>query len=348
MLIIFTVKMLKMKTLIQIFIFSVFFSPFAYSQTTMHDFNVTDVHGQRHQLYNDYLNQGKVVVIKFFFTSCPPCIANAPLWQQKYVQHGSGTQGVEFFSVTTITSDYDPTVQGFEAIYNQTMKGISQDGGAQTIATPFKNGTYGSWWGTPSFAVIAPDRSLVYGVQFNQLDAAIATAKTKVGIVPATINLQINTFGPDIPNDHVKFFISPKGSNTPKIEIKKNTQGDYSFNYPSALVPEMTDPEITMESFGPANTNLVSAADLIAIQKHILGLSTFDAAYKIIAADVNSDSKVTASDLVNIKKVILGLTTEFPNNTPSYKAIPEKISFQASAGQTISPEFIVVKMGNVN
>ncbi len=337
-----------MKTFFKLFIFSIFLSPYSYCQTNMHDFSVTDVHGKQHKLYNDYLNQGKVVVIKFFFTSCPPCIANAPLWQQKYVQHGSGTQGVEFFSVTTITSDYDPTIQGFEAIYNQTMKGISQDGGAQTIANPFKNGTYGSWWGTPSFAVIAPDRSLVYGVQFSQLDAAIATAKTKVGVVPSTVNLQVSTFGPDIPSDHIKFFISPKGSNSPKIEIKKNAQGEYSFTYPSVTVPEMIDPEITMESYAQAYTSQITASDLVVIQKHILGLTLFDAAYKLVAADVNSDGKVTASDIVNIKKVILGLTNEYPNSTPSYKSIPEKISFTASAGVTISPEFIVVKMGNVN
>jgi thiol-disulfide isomerase/thioredoxin len=315
---------------------------------TMHDFSVTDVHGQQHKLYEDYLNQGKVVVIKFFFTSCPPCIANAPFWQQKYVQHGSGTQGVEFFSVTTITSDYDVTIQGFEAIYNQTMKAVSQDGGAQQITTPFKNGTYGSWWGTPSFAVIAPDRSLVYGVQFNQLDAAIATAKTKVGTVPATIDLQVSTLGIAIPDGHFKVFIHPANSSNPKIEIKKNAGGEYKFSYPSAGIPEMQNPEISIESYAPAYTPLITASDLVVIQRHILGITPFDVPYKLKAADVNDDGRVTAGDLVNIKRAILGLISEFPNDKPSYISIPEKISIAATPGATISPEILIIKVGNVN
>ena len=66
------------------------------------------------------------------------------------------------------------------------------------------------------------------------------------------------------------------------------------------------------------------------------------------AADTNGDQKITASDLLNIRKVILGLSNSFPNNTPSYKAIPETIDFTAALGQTIQLEMTVVKTGNVN
>ncbi|MBL0101552.1 MAG: hypothetical protein IPP49_17190 [Saprospiraceae bacterium] len=77
----------------------------------------------------------------------------------------------------------------------------------------------------------------------------------------------------------------------------------------------MANPEITMESFAPAYTSKVSASDVLAIQKHILGFESLSPSYKLIAADVNSDSKITASDILNIKKVILGLVSSFPNNT---------------------------------
>lgn len=316
---------------------------------TMHDFTVTDVNGNTHRLYQDYCNQNKVVVIKFFFTTCPPCISNAPLWQQKYVQQGSGAQGVEFFSVTTITSDYNPNVINFESTYNQTMKGISADGGASSIVNPFKNGAYGSWYGTPSFAVIAPDRTLHYPVFFNELDSKINLAKTQTGgAVPASIALTLSTFGLDIPDGHVKFFVKPKNSASPKIEITKNSQGAYTFLYPSTQIPTMTNPQIIMESFGPAHTSKVTASDLLAIQKHILGLTLFTQPYQMAAADTNGDQKITASDLLNIRKVILGLSNSFPNNTPSYKAIPETIDFTAALGQTIQLEMTVVKTGNVN
>ena len=110
----------------------------------------------------------------------------------------------------------------------------------------------------------------------------------------------------------------------------------------------MTEPEVIMESFGPAYTTKVSASDILAIQKHILGLQLLSPSYKLIAADVTGDSKITASDLLNIRKVILGLSTSFPNNTPSYKAIPARQSISASPGNTIPVNFVVVKTGNVN
>lgn len=336
-----------MKNKVIIIFLMVFITRIIHSQT-MHDFTVTDVHGTTHRLYQDYCDQNKVVVIKFFFTTCPPCIANAPLWQQKYVQQGSGNQGVEFFSVTTITSDYNQNVINFESTYNQTMKGISADGGAATIVNPFKNGAYGSWYGTPSFAVIAPDRTLHYPVFFNELDSKINLAKTQTGTVPASVSLTLATFGLDVPEGHVKFFVKPKDSATPKIEIIKNSQGSYSFTYPSAQIPSMTDPQIIMESPGPAYTSKVTASDLLAIQKHILGITPFAQPHQLAAADTNGDQKITASDLFNIRKVILGLSNSFPNNVPSYKSIPEKIDINPVAGQTINLEMTLVKTGNVN
>jgi len=316
-------------------------------QMTMHNFTATDTDGQVHRLYQDYLDNGKVVVIKFFFTTCPPCISNAPFWQQKYVQWGSGTGNVQFFSVTTLGSDNNPQVINFENTYNQTMKGISTEGNASAVTTPFKSGTYGPWYGTPSFAVIAPDKTLNYGLDFSELDAAINAALGQPSAV-TTFNLQISTDNLAIPDGHVKFFVKPQNAGTPKIEIPKNSQGAYTFTYPGSLVPQMTDPVIVMESFGPAYTSKVSASDILAIQKHILGLETLSPSYKLVAADTNGDNKITAGDLLQIKKVILGLSTEFPNGTPSYKSIPASQPFTSVPGSTVPVTFTVVKTGNVN
>ncbi len=318
------------------------------AQMTMHDFTVKDAEGHTHKLYADYLNQNKTVVIKFFFTTCPPCIANAPSWQQKYVQWGSGTQGVEFFSVTTITSDTDSKVNTFENTYGQTMKGISNEGFAPLITGPFMSGNYGSWYGTPSFAVIAPDKTLFYPVLFGELDATINIAKNQTAVAPTSVNLTLETNNTDIADGHIKFFLSPAGASTPKLEIVKNAQGVYSFVYPSATFPKMANPEITMESFAPAYTSKVSASDVLAIQKHILGFESLSPSYKLIAADVNSDSKITASDILNIKKVILGLVSSFPNNTPSYVSLPDKIAVTENPGNNVNLNFTIIKKGNVN
>jgi subtilisin-like proprotein convertase family protein len=55
----------------------------------------------------------------------------------------------------------------------------------------------------------------------------------------------------------------------------------------------------------------VSTLDLVMIQKHILGVKTFDEAYKYIAADVNKSKSITASDILKIRKAILGETSNF-------------------------------------
>jgi hypothetical protein len=228
------------------------------------------------------------------------------------------------------------------------MKGISSTGGSLNVVNPFKSGTYGSWYGTPSFVVIAPDRTIQYPVFFNELDAAIQEAQGNTTIPPTTVNLVLPPDFNTIPEGHVKFFIVPANQSTPKVEISKNNQGIYSFSYTSAQYPEMNNPEIFMESFGPAYTTKVSASDVLAIQKHILQLSALDSPAKLLAADVNTDNKITANDMLNIRKVILGISAGFPNNTPSYKSIPERRTFSANPGNTVNLDFTIVKMGNVN
>lgn len=64
--------------------------------------------------------------------------------------------------------------------------------------------------------------------------------------------------------------------------------------------------------------NGVSTADIIHIQRHILGIATFTDPLKFIAADVNANKRVTAADVVEIRKLILGKTDRFANS-PSWK-----------------------------
>ncbi|MEI2696272.1 MAG: T9SS type A sorting domain-containing protein [Saprospiraceae bacterium] len=53
----------------------------------------------------------------------------------------------------------------------------------------------------------------------------------------------------------------------------------------------------------------VSTADILFIQRHILGLTTFDARWKKLAADANNNQSITAADIACIRKAILGLST---------------------------------------
>ena len=334
-----------------IIILSVFLSTSNFGQMTMHNFTVTDSQGNTHNLYTSYLDQGKTVVIKFFFTTCPPCIAISPQWQDKYEAWGSGNHDVEFIEATTITSDNNAKVNAFKATYGLTMKGISNEGNAPAIVDPFKTGTYGSWYGTPTFAVISPDRTLNYPLFFSDLDEAIAATGAEMpggnAPDPTTVQLNIQTFNVNIPDGHTKFYLKPQNAPTPKIEITKNNQNQYVFDYPSTSFPQMEEPIVIMESNAPGYTFAITALDALDVQKHILGLKPFTTNRQLVAGDVNGDSLVTAFDVLQIKRIILGLITQFPN-TPSYKCLNCNQVIVSDPGNTVTMNIEVVKTGNVN
>jgi len=109
--------------------------------------------------------------------------------------------------------------------------------------------------------------------------------------------------------------------------------------------------------------NGVSTADLIFIQRHILGIETLDTPYKEIAADVNNNGSITALDQIAIRKAILGITTFFPNNTswrfipadyefttdePLAENFPDFISIDDAISQDMDVSFYGIKVGDVN
>jgi hypothetical protein len=119
--------------------------------------------------------------------------------------------------------------------------------------------------------------------------------------------------------------------------------------------------------------NGVTTYDLVLIQKHILGLETFDnpltfeSPYRIIAADANKSGSVTTFDVVELRKLISGIYNDLPassswrfvdaafafpnpNNpfqTPPIPSFPEIKEFQNPPfGE--DGHFIAIKVGDVN
>ncbi|MEO6131296.1 MAG: redoxin domain-containing protein [Saprospiraceae bacterium] len=156
------------------------------------DFTVTDSHGQVHHLYADYLNQGKTVLLEIFFTTCPPCNSIAPLLQPLYVEWGTGNNDVEFIELSNKNFDTNALINAFQTTYNETFVGVGKDGGSLAAVVPYQNGTYGPFYGTPTFIVISPNGTVNYGVSgmgnqgtINAIDAALtATGAQKPGQIP--------------------------------------------------------------------------------------------------------------------------------------------------------------------
>lgn len=107
--------------------------------------------------------------------------------------------------------------------------------------------------------------------------------------------------------------------------------------------------------------NGVSTADIVKIQRHILGIEELSSPYKLLAADVNKTNTITASDVSEIRKLILGVNAEF-TKSPSWLMVPADYvfsdpkkpwDFQSDKNVIVVKEsnkadFIAVKMGDVN
>ena len=136
-----------------------------------------------------------------------------------------------------------------------------------------------------------------------------------------------------------------------------NVNGEFAFHN--------LDSYFDYELFGISSDdymNGVSTLDLIMIQRHILGLESLDSPYKLIAADINSNSDISAGDLLDLRRLILGVTAELPSNDSwrfvdkTYKFVdaenpwPFKESIQVYDLQNddMKNDFVAVKIGDVN
>ncbi|MBK9221390.1 MAG: HYR domain-containing protein [Saprospiraceae bacterium] len=126
---------------------------------------------------------------------------------------------------------------------------------------------------------------------------------------------------------------------------------DYGASVEYVIHPRRTDDPL----------NGVTTADIVKIQRHILGIETLNSPYKFIAADVNNTASITAADISEIRKLILGVTNVF-SKVDSWTFIPKDYFMDANnpwaaprevivpmplAQQEIA-DFIAVKMGDVN
>ncbi|MDQ3141359.1 MAG: cohesin domain-containing protein [Bacteroidota bacterium] len=101
-----------------------------------------------------------------------------------------------------------------------------------------------------------------------------------------------------------------KGSGLSKFVTPGN--GKYAFiNMPFSSTSQYE--VIPSRNDNPLNG--VTTADIVRIQRHILGIEEFDTPYKRIAADINASKTITSTDISELRKLILGIITKFEKNT---------------------------------
>lgn len=106
----------------------------------------------------------------------------------------------------------------------------------------------------------------------------------------------------------------------------------------------------------------VNTIDLIAIQRHILGIEPLASPYDLIAADITDNGRIQPSDLLILRKHILGILPVFPKS-PKWKFVPatfvfadendpydfdDSLQVEYLTAPIDTLDWIAVRMGNVN
>ena len=123
------------------------------SLTTAIDFTVTDVHGNTHNLFT-YLDDGKHVIVDFFFTTCGPCISSVPTMNTAFSDYGCNSGDLIFIAIDD--GDSDAEVMQYENDYGGLLPTASgNDGGGNAVNSAYGISAY------PTVILIAPNRTIL-------------------------------------------------------------------------------------------------------------------------------------------------------------------------------------------
>lgn len=128
------------------------FMSHAFAQTPLEqavDFHVKTTDGQTIVLF-DKLEEGNIVVIDFFSTSCGPCQTYAPAFQATYEKFGFNDLNTFFIGINYNNDNH--SVEFFDSIFGLTYPSVSGlQGGGNIVFEAFQ---VVSW---PTVIVITPD-----------------------------------------------------------------------------------------------------------------------------------------------------------------------------------------------
>ncbi|MDQ3192541.1 MAG: redoxin domain-containing protein [Bacteroidota bacterium] len=159
-----------MQKLILFFTLIISFLP-CFSQSAP-DFTFTDTDGKQWNLYTE-LNNGKTILLDFFYVNCTPCQTYTPEIVQINNDYGQGEQKLIVWGISD--RDNNQSIKQFDTSLNVNYSSCGIEGGGDTITSLFM-----SWFpfvAWPTYAVICPDKSVNWNVpksqDFPEIRAAI-------------------------------------------------------------------------------------------------------------------------------------------------------------------------------
>ncbi len=233
------------------------------------DFLVTDTHGNEHSLYEDYLDQGKTVVLDLFFVNCPPCNDLAPYMEEAYQQWGAGMADVEFISLTSDPADTDAIVLGFEEQHGTTWPAVSAEGGGPDAQAPYTTGDFGQFFGYPTLVVISPDRSVQFDAWGSDFPETIEILNSWITNTGATG--EVTSSVPDLNVSDFNMFPNPAQEQV-QIEFDLEIGSSARINVFNSLGQAVISKNLGNLNAGNHQINLVT--ETLANGQYIVELST--------------------------------------------------------------------------
>lgn len=300
------------------------------------DFTITDYNGKVHKLYDDYLNEGKAVMIKIMFVTCPPCNSAAPGVQALYEHFGEGSGDVEFFDLSNKSWDSNGAVKGFAEKHGLTFTGAGIDGGALDAVDPYVSGNFGTFRGTPTFVVIDKEGNVNFDVSMSNLKDAIQDAIDGGGSGGGCTQAFEGEITGPTEGISVNLVSNIPGAQTYSL----NDDGDSMFGYACEFTfpPQAFNYSIEVSKDGE-DLNGVSAKDIVALTRHLLGIELITDSNQKIAADFTANDVISARDISEMRRLILGVTASNTDHD-SWRFYHESTDFTHDSSGIVLPDLV--------
>ncbi|MEM1124960.1 MAG: redoxin domain-containing protein, partial [Bacteroidota bacterium] len=286
------------------------------------NFKITTTDSETIDLYQTYLDKGTTVVIELFFVDCPPCRQFAPFMSTLYKDMQAREIAVEFISLSVVSKDNDDNVNEFKTTFEHDWPFAHYGGGSKEAIQPYQDGTYGTYFGTPTIVVISPDGTVNYDTRafgnnsqwIANIEQAVLASQTPVNDmemeeeIPPVVRPMAKVSGgiSTVQGDGLSG-VSVAFSGAKDTVLTTNVDGTFET---ANLIADTSYTIALSKNDDPVNG--VTTLDIVLISKHILGIDTFTMAHQLLAADANGSGSVTTFDLVQLRQLILGKINEFP------------------------------------
>ena len=159
------------------------------------NFIVNDLDGTEHRLYEDYLDEGKTVVLTFFYSDCSIC-ANLFYHLEYHLSSTWASLPVDAMIMSGV--DNNNQLAEYQNQSGIDLPFVATDGGALEAMAPYMNpNEWGTFYGYPMFIVIGPNRDLVYDPWGQNIEETMGLLGEAIAAVN-TVGTEEAGFGADL------------------------------------------------------------------------------------------------------------------------------------------------------